>query len=205
MQENASLKEGKHMDVLKSFIIQDVRAKVTLNYSLNPDQVAVVYANLRRDYERRIVAPAVQEAVKASTAKFRADELIIRRQEVKESIVQNLTTRLAAHGIRVDTVSITDFKFSDEFQRAIEAKATANQLAAKAERDLQRIRLEAQQQIEQAKAQAEALRLQKQQVTAELIQLRRIEAQLKAIDKWNGQLPNLVTRDAVPILDVFAK
>jgi regulator of protease activity HflC (stomatin/prohibitin superfamily) len=99
-------------------------------------------------------------------------------------------------------MSITDFSFSKSFNEAIEAKVTATQQVLKAERDLQRVRLEAQQQIEQARAQAEALRIQKENVTPSLVELRRIEAQFRAIDKWNGQMPTYVS-GPVPILDVF--
>lgn len=184
--------------------LQVVHTKVTLNYALDPAQVVKVYTNLRQEYVQRIIKPAMQEAVKASTARFRAEELITRREAVKAAITEALRTRLLEHGITVDTVSLTDFDFSDEFTKAIESKVTATQLTLKAERDLQRIKLEAQQQIERAKAEAEALRVQKQQVTKELVDLRRIEAQMRAIEKWDGRLPQVVTGSGpVPLLDVF--
>ncbi len=187
-----------------SFDLQDVRTKVTLNYSLDPADVATVYRNLRRDFVTRIIKPAVQEAVKASTAKFKADELITKRETVKEAIQRVLTDRLSNHGIRVDALSITDFAFSEEFTKAIEAKVTATQRALEAQQNLQRVKFEAQQAIELAKAQAEALRLQRQNITAELVELRRIEAQVKAIEKWNGVMPQFVGAGApVPILDLF--
>lgn len=182
--------------------LQDVKAKVTLNYRLDANQVVEIYRSLRQDYEERIIKPAIQESVKASTARFTAEELITRRPEVRDAISQNLSQRLGRFGIRDEAVSITDFSFSKSFNEAIEAKVTATQQVLKAERDLQRIRLEAQQQIEQARAQAEALRIQKENVTPGLVELRRIEAQLHAINKWNGQLPTYVA-GPVPILDVF--
>ena len=97
-------------------------------------------------------------------------------------------------------VSIVNFKFSQQFTNAIENKQTAEQLALKAQRDLDRIKIEAQQKIAQAQAEAEALRLQRQNVTSELVELRRIEAMHDAIRKWNGVLPN-VTGGAIPFID----
>lgn len=128
--------------------------------------------------------------------------MITRRPEVRDAISHNLVQRLDRFGIQAQAMSITDFAFSKAFNEAIEAKVTATQQVLKAERDLQRVRLEAQQQIENARAQAEALRIQKQNVTPELVELRRIEAQFRAIDKWNGQMPTYVA-GPVPILDVF--
>ncbi|MDR7512419.1 MAG: prohibitin family protein [Armatimonadota bacterium] len=182
--------------------LQDVRTTVTLNYSLDPNRVVDIYRQLRQDYEARIIRPAIQESVKAATARFTAEELITRRPEVRDAIQQNVSQRLVRFGLRDEAMSITDFAFSKAFNEAIEAKVTAQQQVLKAERDLQRVRLEAQQQIEQARAQAEALRIQKENVTPQLVELRRIEAEIRAIEKWNGQLPTYVA-GPVPILDVF--
>lgn len=184
--------------------LQEVSTKVTLNYYLDPKAVGRIFQTLRHDFEVRIIKPAIQEAVKASTAQFDAEKLITERPSVKEKIENTLKTRLGEHGIIVDAVSITDFSFSVEFTKAIEAKVTASQLALKAQRDLERIKMEAQQKIEQAKAEAEALKIQKQQVTVELIELRRIEVQRVALEKWNGVLPEVVTGNGpVPIIDLF--
>jgi regulator of protease activity HflC (stomatin/prohibitin superfamily) len=98
-------------------------------------------------------------------------------------------------------LSITDFEFSPEFNRAIEQKQTAEQLALKAKRDLDRIKVEAQQKIAIAQAEAEALRIQRQAVSPELVRLREVEAQMKAIEKWDGKLPN-VTGGAVPFISI---
>lgn len=72
----------------------------------------------------------------------------------------------------------------------------------KAQRDLKRIKIEAEQKITQAKAEAEALRLQKENVTPQLVKLRQIEASIKAIEKWNGQLPRFSGSGAIPFIDV---
>lgn len=184
--------------------LQVVKTQVTLNYALDPSAVVRIYRDLRQEYVERIIKPAIQEAVKATTARFTAEELITKRPEVRDAIESSLSQRLNRFGIQVVAMSITDFNFSEAFNQAIEAKVTAQQQALKAERDLQRVKLEAQQQIERAKAEAEALRIQKQNVTAELVRLRQIEAQMKAIEKWDGRMPTVVTAGApVPLLDVF--
>ena len=54
----------------------------------------------------------------------------------------------------IDDLAIVNFRFSQQFTQAIEAKQTAEQLALKAQRDLDRIKIEAQQKITQAQAEA---------------------------------------------------
>jgi len=61
--------------------------------------------------------------------------------------------------------------------------------------------VEAQQKIATAQADAEALRLQRQVISPDLIKLRQIDAQIKAIEKWDGKLPS-VTGGAVPFIQV---
>ncbi|KYC29187.1 Band 7 protein [Sterolibacterium denitrificans] len=181
--------------------LQSVHTAVALNYHIQPSRAAVVFRDLGQSVGERIIVPAVQEAVKAATAQYTAEELISKRPEVRERIKSLLSERLDKYGVTVDEFSIVNFSFSKSFNDAIEAKTTAEQLKLKAERDLARIKVEAEQKVASAKAEADALALQKQQVTAELIRLREIENQRKAIEKWNGILPN-VTSGAIPFINV---
>jgi len=136
--------------------LQDVSTKVVLNYHINADRVLEFYRDLGSGYSDKVIQPAVQEAVKASTAHFAASELITDRATVKNQIDINLVDRLAPYGITVETISITDFQFSDSFWTAIEAKVTAEQNALKAENDLRRIEVEARQTVATAQGQADS-------------------------------------------------
>ncbi|SHN49244.1 prohibitin family protein [Desulfitobacterium chlororespirans] len=181
--------------------LQIVTTTVAVNFHLDPIQVNKLYQNVGLSYGERIVDPAIGEAVKAITAQYTAEELISKRSEVSAKIKETLASKLATYYMVLDEINITEFKFSQEFNNAIEQKQIAEQQALKANLDLQRIEIEAKQKVEQAKAEAESLRLQKQEVTSELVQLREIEAKIKAIEKWDGKLPN-VTGGAVPFIDV---
>jgi regulator of protease activity HflC (stomatin/prohibitin superfamily) len=183
--------------------LQQVSTSVAVNYHLDPARVGETYQTVGNlsAVESRILLPAVQESVKAATALYTAEELVSRRQEVRDHIRNLLRERLARNGVIVDEFSIVNFSFSREFNNAIEAKTTAEQLKLKAERDLERIRIEAEQKVAAAKAEAESLRLQKEIVTENLIRLRQIEMQQKAIDKWDGRMPQ-VTGGATPFIDI---
>lgn len=180
--------------------LQDTQSTVAINYHIIPSKANWVYQKIGQEYRDRVIDPAVQEVLKAVTARYTAVELITQREKVRSETKELLKTRLKTYHIVVDDFSIVNFKFSEQFIQAIESKQTAEQLALKANRDLDRIKIEAQQKIAEAKAEAEALRLQKQNVTQELIQLRQIEASMKAIAKWDGHLPQ-VTGGAVPFID----
>lgn len=186
--------------------LQQVHTKVAVNYHLKPERLPAIFREVGDlgAVENRLILPAVQEAVKASTAKYTAEELITKRPEVRDAIRAVLSERLSRYDVGVDEFSIVNFAFSRSFNEAIEAKTTAEQLKLKAERDLQRIRVEAEQKIASAEAEARSLALQKAQVTPELIHLREIENQRRAIEKWDGRLPN-VSGGALPFIQVPAK
>ena len=181
--------------------LQIVTTTVAVNFHLDPDSASTLYQNVGLSYIERIVDPFIGEAVKAVTAQYTAEELISKRSEVSAKIKENLASKLSTYYMILDEINITEFKFSAEFNNAIEQKQVAEQQALKANLDLQRIEIEAKQKIESAKAEAESLRLQKQEVSADLLKLREIEAQIKAIEKWDGQLPN-VTGGTVPFINV---
>ena len=182
--------------------LQDVSSKVALNYHIMPDKANIVYQTIGIAFKERIIDPAVHEVVKAVTAKYTAEELITKRPAVSDAMKTALTERLLMHNIAVDAFSIVGFSFSKIFMEAIESKQTAEQLALKARRDLDRIKIEAEQKITAAKAEAESLRLQRANISTDLIELRKIEANLKAIEKWNGILPQVTGAGAVPFIGV---
>ncbi|MCI0622777.1 MAG: prohibitin family protein [Acidobacteria bacterium] len=184
--------------------LQVVTTEVSLNYQLEGSKVGETYRNMRQEYENRVIQPFIQEVVKSTTANFDAEQLITQRPRVKAELQDLITKRLAPLGIGVVELSITDFRFTQVFQDSIEAKVKAVQQALEAENALRRVGFEAQQAIVKATAEAKGLELQKVQITAQLLDLRRIEVQGRAVEKWNGVMPTVVTSGGpVPMLDVF--
>ncbi len=182
--------------------LQDVDLSVALNYHIIPDKANLVYQKIGVKFKERIIDPAIQEVMKAVSARYTAEELITKRPAVSTEMQEALTSRLLTSNISVDAFSIISFSFSQTFTDAIEAKQTAEQNALKAKRDLDRIKVEAEQTIAAATAEAEALRLQKMNISPDLIELRKIEANLKAIEKWNGILPQVTGAGAIPFIGV---
>jgi len=136
--------------------LQDVNTTIALNWRLDPSMAAEVYRTLGLEYINRIAAPAVQETIKQVTAKYIAEDLILKREAVKNEIQENLSNRLLERGIITETVSITEFQFSATFVAAIEAKVAAEQAVWEARNKLERVKVEAQQAEAQAKGEADA-------------------------------------------------
>lgn len=180
--------------------LQQVSTQVTINYELDKLKVNTIYQNLRGDFSARIISPAIEEFVKKTTAQYTAEELITKRESVKTDLKNALTENLAKNHILVSDIFITDFNFSDEFNKAIEAKVTAEQTALGAKNKLEQVKYEAEQQVTQARAEAESIRIQAQAVTQ---QGGKDYVQLKAIEKWNGELPaQMIPGSTVPFINL---
>lgn len=175
--------------------LQTISSVIAVNYHVVPAAASSVYQSVGLAYKERLIDPAVQESMKAVAAQFTAEELITRRAEVSNQIQDFLSARLIDHNFTVDEFSIVDFDFSDQFNAAIEAKQTAEQQALKASRDLDRVRIEAEQMVTQATAEAESQRLQRETISTNILQLR-------AIEKWDGKLPQVTGGGAVPFINL---
>ena len=88
-----------------------------------------------------------------------------------DKINTRFTEKVKDSGIIVKSLSLTNHDFSDEYNKAIEAKKVAEQGALKAKYDLERVTLEAEAQLKKQKS------------------LNAMVLQEKAIDKWDGKLP----------------
>ncbi len=177
--------------------LQTVSSTIAVNYHIDPGKVNVVYQKIGVYFKDRVIDPAVQESVKSATAKYTAEELITKREEVKNMIKENLRERLTQFHILVDELNIIDFTFSKSFNDAIEDKQTAEQLVLKAKQDLARIQVEAQQKVATAEAEAKSQKLQSITITKNILQLR-------AIEKWDGKLPQVTGGGAMPFIDINA-
>jgi len=180
--------------------LQNVESTIALNFHVDPTRVAQIYQKIGEEYSYSVIAPAIQESVKASTAKYTAEELIIRREAVRDDIKVALREKLEPLGMIIDEFNIVNFSFSEAFNYAIEAKVTAEQTALAAKNKLEQVKFEAEQKVVAAKAEAESIRIQ-----AQAIQQQGGDnyVQLQAIEKWDGKLPQqYVPGSAMPFLNL---
>ncbi|MFC1802840.1 prohibitin family protein [Thermoproteota archaeon] len=207
---NVQIQKAESTESTASADLQEITATIAVNYRLNPNEVNEIYRDLRQDYLIRVIKPNIEESLKATTAQFRAEELITKRATVKGIFDDILAERLAIFNIQVVSVSLTDFQFSPSFSAAIEAKVTAEQQALVSKNELEKIRYEAQQQIIQAeaaknatirRAEGEALaQILTANATAKSIQIITSQmteeyAQYLWLIQWDGKLPAVFTKD----------
>jgi regulator of protease activity HflC (stomatin/prohibitin superfamily) len=203
---------------------QNVSTGVSVNFTINPTEAVIFWKNYRDipTLTQTIIAPIVSNDTKAVTAVYNAQELITRREQVRQEIEQNVRADLAQYRVVIVTgVNITNFSYSDAYNQAIDAKQVAQQTALEEQYKLQQVQISAQQQVAQADAQAsaavaiaqgqakatilqaqadaEAYKLKQQGLTPDILML-------SAIQRWDGTLPQYLSGStALPFLQVGAK
>ncbi|MEG4089830.1 prohibitin family protein [Microcoleus sp. Pol12B4] len=167
--------------------LQSITTDLAVNWNVDPAKVNQVFQQVGDEEQivTSILSPAISEVLKAATYKKTAEEIITKRTELKTEIDNSLKKRLEPYGVIVRDVSLINFGFSPEFSKAIESKQIAEQEAKQAEFTVKKATQDAQAEINRAKGKAEAQRLQRQTLTAEILQQ-------QAIEKWNSQFPTVM-------------
>ena len=182
--------------------------RFTVNYHPDKERVHVLFKEIGLDYENRVIQPAIEETVKQVTANYNAEELITKRPLVKSDIETAIRDRLNQFDIVTEVISITDFEFSILFNKAIESKVEAEQNALRAENDLRRIQVEAQQHeataegiananIAEARGEAEAIAIINQALAQNPNYLEWLKTQA-----WDGKLPLVVGEGGTPFIQI---
>ena len=164
--------------------LQEVNMSVAVNYRIDYEKAVDLYRTVGTGYVNVILAPAIQESIKAVTSKYTAEELITNRSEVSEKCMEELSKKVSKYGLLVSDFNITDFGFSPEFDKAIEEKQIAEQKVLTAKQELEREKIEAEKKIVAAEAEKTANELKQKTLTDNIIKE-------KAIDKWDGHLPKV--------------
>ncbi len=174
--------------------LQTVTTTIAINYRVDTDKSYSIYKNIGADYENVLVTPAVNEVLKAITAKYTAEESVTNRTLISEGLIAGLNEKLNNIGLYVTDVNIINFDFSEAFIDAIEEKQVAEQKLLKAETEKQTAITNAEAQAQttkiKAEAEAEANNKIKASLSEEIIRS-------KFYEKWDGKLPEAMGSDSI--------
>lgn len=151
--------------------MQTIQVDTTLIYSLDPNKLGDVYKTYGINIQNVVIKPTMAEVVNAVVAEYNIESFVEKRAEISKRISDAFVLKIQNTGINVKSLLITNHDFSDEYDKAIEAKKVAEQGALKAKYDLEKTRLDAEAQTLKQKS------------------LNEMVLQEKAIDKWDGHLP----------------
>jgi regulator of protease activity HflC (stomatin/prohibitin superfamily) len=221
-QIDVRLNKAQSKSAAASKDLQTVQTQVTVQYSLLGPAAPETFQKIgtRDVVAATVIEPAIQESVKAVTAQYTAEQLVTKRAEVKLQIqdaIDNfidvtLKDKNVPNALKISNVAITDFEFSDEFNKAIELKVKAEQeaLQARNEKTKRVTQAEAAYQEQKLAADAAAYDIEaRSKAKADAI-AREAKAlkdnpeliQLRMSEKWDGTLPKFTGGDTIPFIDI---
>ncbi len=190
--------------------LQTITTVVAVNYHVGKENSQTLYKNVGMGFEEVLITPAVNEVLKAVTAKYTAVELVSSRAEVSMLLDDGLNEKMNAYGIFINELNIINWDFSEEYINAVEAKQVAEQNLIKTrteqEQALVIANTEAQKRVIAAEAQANEIKVladanaESNRIITESISELLIKYQTVA--KWDGKLPTVVAGSDNMLIDI---
>lgn len=178
--------------------LQIVDIHSVINYNIDPNAAGSIYKQYGLDYETKILTPNLEASVKQTVAKYTAEELLSKRQEVQNEIENALKSAVPSSFI-ITKYALVNEAFSPEYEKAIEEKQVAQQNAETAKNLLIKAQVDAESRVAEADGEAKAIAIQAQAIQT---QGGAAYIQLKAIEKWNGILPQYQLAGTTPFINI---
>ncbi len=173
--------------------LQKVIIKVVINYHLDYTKVNDLFVKVGADYVEKIIHPALLEAIKAASAKFPVEQIIVARETLKQDAEDLLRDRLKAYNIILESVNLVNISFDEKFNEVVEQKQIEEQRIKTAEYQKLQARELKEKTILEAQAEAAKQALLRNAVSRDVISL-------KWIEKWDGKLPVYMLGDKTQML-----
>ena len=190
--------------------LQTITTVVAVNYHVGKENSQTLYKNVGMGFEEVLITPAVNEVLKAVTAKYTAVELVSSRAEVSMLLDEGLNEKMNAYGIFINELNIINWDFSEEYINAVEAKQVAEQNLIKTrteqEQALVIANTEAQKRVIAADAEANEIKVLAQanaesnRIITESISELLIKYQ--TVSKWDGKLPTVMSGSDNMLIDI---
>lgn len=136
--------------------LQTVKLTGTMNYHIDGQFASDLFQRVGTDFAEKIIDPAFNDFIKTVVPEYSVNDILAKRDEIRSRAKDQLAANLAQYHIIVDDIYIANIAFSDEFQRAIEAKQVAQQQVQTEQQILEQKRIQAQQAVAAAQGQADA-------------------------------------------------
>lgn len=177
----------------------NVRAEVSIMYSLDPDAVPALLESVGTVYESAFVLPVFRSAAADVSARSLAKDMHSgERAAIEEHIRERMAESLGPRGIRIEQVLLKSIQLPPGLYAAVEDKLEAEQAAQQMEFVLQRERLEADRRRIEAEGVRDAQRILAEGLSDEILALRSIEAFQRLADSPNAKI--VVTDGSLPFL-----
>lgn len=215
-----SADEGKALDQSLSFQIGGgilVNTDIGIAYHVEKTDVTKVFQKYHEDIDQvsdGALRNMVRDELNRAGIKYDVESLQgAGKIAMMDEVMKAVQTNAKVIGITVESVSfINNMRFPPAIVNAMNAKIQATQDAMRVENEVRQTKatsekliVQADAQVQVAKAEAEAMELRGKamQANSNLLELKRLEVQQDAIKKWDGALPTqMIPGQTVPFVNI---
>ncbi len=178
--------------------VQQANIKYTLNYRLQQNAAHIVYRDIGREWESRLIPQVVLGTLKEVVGKWDAVDLISNRDKAAAAALDSIRDNLAERNVEVSRFEITDIAYTREFENSVEQKVIAQQKAIEEQNRTKQIEEQARQKVLSAEAEAKSI-----QIRAQALERNAKLVEWEAVQKWNGILPQyMLGGGAMPFINL---
>ena len=190
----------------EEFTFQDAQglsmaADMGISFSVDPSRASILFQKYRTNMDGIIAGPVrneVRDSLTQISATYPVDQIAgPKKAELVARAEQRTRDFFAPFGLRVERLYwASNIRLPDTVKAQIEQKIANEQGALAAQAQVATVQAQAQQRIAQAQGEAQAINVQGSALRANPEVLR-----LKAIEKWDGKLPQ-VSGGATPFVNL---
>ena len=178
--------------------VQQAAIKYTLNYRLQQNAAHLMYRDIGRDWEQKLIPQVVLGTLKEVVGKWDAVDLISNRDKAANTAFESIRDNLAKYNVEISRFEITDISYTKEFENSVEQKVIAQQKAIEEQNRTKQIEEQARQKVLSAEAEAKSM-----QIRAEALEQNAKLVEWEAVQKWNGVLPQyMLGGGSVPFINL---
>jgi regulator of protease activity HflC (stomatin/prohibitin superfamily) len=201
----ASTTEQSPID--EAFVFQDknglsLKADVGVSYHVDPARASILFQRYRTDMDQIIAGPlrnAIRNAIVERAAQLGVEEIYgTHKAELIGTATKRVQAFFAPVGLQVEQIYWAgNIVVPEAVLNQINAKIANEQAALAAKANVETAKADAEARIAKAEGDAKAI-----QVEAEAIRTNPEIVKLRAVEKWNGQLPTYTGSGPLPFIDI---
>jgi regulator of protease activity HflC (stomatin/prohibitin superfamily) len=176
----------------------NILANISILYKIDKAKVPTLIQDVGNDYES-IISAVFRSAAADVCAQYMAKDMHSgKRAEIEDGIVRIMDERLNQRGIDIEAVLLKSISLPPGLYNSIQSRLEAEQEVLRMKYLLEQEKLEADRKVIEAKGTKDAQLILSEGLTAEILQLRSIEAFLKLAESENSKV--IITDGKSPLL-----
>jgi prohibitin 2 len=190
---------AQNRDMQECFINAEIFFKPDLN------KLDSIYRTLGMNYDQIVMTNIVKEVLKGIVAQYNAQQLITQRDQLSHQVRTAMTIRARQYNILIEGLTISSITFSQNYQRAVDEKQSAQQEAERAKYIVEQSVYQAKTIIQRAQTEAEGFRLIGSQAeSSAFLEIQKMNFAVQLSDIFSRSRNRILLNTDMLLVDIFS-